>query len=223
MIFVGDHFKEDGDWVWTCLCSEEKYLLGIHADGRGRAVAERFVNGELDKLGGHIPIFVTDGYKPYQDILLGRYGFYHIGNHGRGRQGADYLVPAPELNYGIVEKTRKGKKLLKVRRYSRFGHVPEKYLNTSAIERSNLTNRIFCSRLRRRSVTFPRSKETVELSLQLYKAYYNLCRGHQSLSIPRCKNNGKYQPISPAMKLGLTDHLWNISEVMSFLFRQNIN
>ena len=223
MIFVGDHFREDGDWVWTCLCSEEKYLLGIKADGRGRAVAERFVNGELDKLKGHMPIFVTDGYRPYQDILFERYSFYHIGNRGRGRHGRDYLVPDYDLNYGIVEKTRKGKKLEKVRRYSRFGHVPDGYLNTSAIERSNLTNRIFCSRLRRRSVTFSRSLETVNLSLQLYKAYYNLCGGHQSLSIPRRENNGKYQPISPAMKLGLTDHIWDMREVMNFLYRQNIN
>lgn len=43
MIFVGDHFREDGDWIWTSFCSVEKYLLGIVADGRGQfavAVAE---------------------------------------------------------------------------------------------------------------------------------------------------------------------------------------
>jgi IS1 family transposase len=224
MIFVGDHFKEDGDWIWTSLCSVEKYLLGIHADGRGRAVAERFVNKELDKLKpDHMPLFVTDGYKPYQDILFERYSFFHIRNRGRGRPGKDYLVAKPDLNYGIVEKTMKGKKLEKVRRYVRFGQIPLEFLNTSAIERSNLTNRIFCSRLRRRSTTFSRSLETVESSLQIYKAFYNLCRGHQSLSIPRRQNGGKYQPISPAMKLGLTDHVWNMHEVMIFPYRQNIN
>jgi len=115
MKIIGDHFKEDGDWIWTSFCSEEKYLLGIHADGRGRTVAERFVNGEPDKLKkDHIPIFVTDSYKPYSDILFTRYSFYRIGNRGRGRHGRDELVPDPGLNYGIVEKTRKGKKLQKV-------------------------------------------------------------------------------------------------------------
>ena len=95
-------------------------------------------------------------------------------------------------------------------------YLPDEYLNTSAIERSDLTNRFFCSILRRRSVTFPGSLVTVDLSLQLYEAYYNLCGGHRSLSIPRREDNGKYQPISPAMKLGLTDHIWNLHEVMNF-------
>jgi len=224
MNFVGDHFKEDGDWIWTSFCSEEKYLLGIHADGRGRTVAERFVNGELDKLKkDHVPFFVTDGYKPYSDILFTRYSSYRIGNRGRGRHGRDKLVPDPGLNYGIVEKTRKGKKLQTVRRYVRFGHVPEEFLNTSAIERDNLTNRLFSSRLRRRTTTFSRSKETIELSLQIHKAFYDLCRPHGSLSVPRRMNNGRYVPITPAMKLGLTTRVWTLHEIMKFPYRQNIN
>jgi IS1 family transposase len=224
MNFAGDHFKEDGDWIWTSFCSEEKYLLGIHADGRGKIVAERFVNGELDKLKkGHMPIFATDGYRPYSDILLARYGRYRLGNRGRGRPGMDKLIPDPDLNYGIVEKTRNGKKLLRVRRYVRFGHVPEEFLNTSAIERDNLTNRLFSSRLRRRTTTFSRSKETTELSLQIHKAFYNLCRPHSSLSIPRKMNDGTYVPVTPAMKMGLTSRVWTLHEVMVFPYRQNIN
>jgi len=29
--------------------------------------------------------------------------------------------------------------------------------------------------------------------------------------------------VTPAMKLGLTDHVWGMTELMSFLYRQNIN
>ena len=49
MIFVGDHFREDGDWIWTSFCSVEKYLLGIVADGERHeylfspAIAKRLI------------------------------------------------------------------------------------------------------------------------------------------------------------------------------------
>ena len=222
MIFVGDHFKEDGDWIWTSFCASEKYLLGIVADGRGKEVCGRVVNRELDKLKrNHMPIFVTDGYKPYLTTLLGRYSHREY-NTGRGRKGY-HLVPDSDFNYGVVEKTRHGKRLEKVRRYVAYGDVPEQLLNTSAIERHNLTIRLFNSRLRRRTVTFGRSRKAVQASLDLFKGFYNLCLPHSSISLRKKDNEGKRVDVTPAMKLGLTDHRWNIEELMSFLYRQNIN
>lgn len=224
MIFVGDHFREDGDWIWTSFCSEEKYLLGIHADGRGLRTATDFVNGELDKLAkNHMPYFMTDGYKPYRTILLERYGVYVVGNRGRGRPGADRLVPPGDLNYAIVEKTREGRRMKSVRILDVFGSVPDHLKNTSAVERQNLTIRLLSARLRRRMITFSRSKGVLQHSLDLLKAYYNLCMPHSSLSLKGIENNGKRQEITPAIRIGLTDHVWSIGELMSFSYRQNIN
>ena len=222
MITAGDHFKEDGDWIWTSFCSVEKYLLGIVADGRGKDVCERVVNAELDKLASFcMPTFVTDGYKPYRTTLLGRYST-KVYNTGRGRHGY-HLEPDPDFNYGVIEKTRLGKKLEKVRRYVAYGNVPEHLLNTSAIERHNLTIRLFNSRIRRRTVTFGRSRKAVQASLNLFKGFYNLCLAHSSISLRKKDNNGKRIDMTPAMKMGLTDHVWDIGELMSFLYRQNIN
>jgi len=200
----------------------EKYLLGIVADGRGKEVCERLVNAELDKL-AHMcmPVFVTDGYRPYRAALLERYST-RVYNTGRGRRGY-HLEPYSDFNYGIVEKTRMGKKLEKVRRYVAYGDVPEHLLNTSAIERHNLTIRLFNSRIRRRTVTFGRSRKAVQASLDLFKGFYNLCLPHSSISLRKKDNGGKRIDVTPAMKLGLTDHVWSINEVMSFLYRQNIN
>ncbi len=222
MIFAGDHFKEDGDWIWTSFCSIEKYLLGIVADGRGKDVCNRVVNAELDKLAlWHMPTFVTDGYRPYMTTLLGRFS-HKVYNNGRGRRGF-HLEPDSDFNYGVVEKTRTGKKLETVRRYVAYGDVPEHLLNTSAIERQNLTIRVFNSRIRRRTVTFGRSREAVQASLDLFKGYYNFCLPHSSISLRKKENNGKHADVTPAMRLGLTDHVWDIGEMMSFLYRQNIN
>lgn len=222
MIFAGDHFKEDGDWIWTSFCSTEKYLLGIEADGRGKTVCDRFVNQELDKLkSGYMPFFMTDGYRPYRRTLLNRYS-QRVYNTGRGRHGS-HLEPYSDFNYGIVEKTRKGKQLKGVRRYVAYGHIPDALLNTSAIERQNLTIRLFNAKLRRRTTTFGRSREAVQASLDLFKGYYNLCLPHSSLTLKMKDNDGCRKEITPAMKLGLTDHVWSLSEVMAYPYRQNIN
>ena len=88
-------------------------------------MTERFVNEELDKLPvGYVPIFTTNGYKPYRRALLKRYGLIAPRSQGRGRPGANLLVPPPELNCAVVEKTRKGKKMARVARYNVYGHVP---------------------------------------------------------------------------------------------------
>lgn len=196
----------------------------MSADGRGLKVASSFVNAQLDKLrDGHIPYFVTDGYRPYLTILFRRFSCFVPGNRGRGRPGRPRRVALPDLNHGVVEKTRDGMKLKKVRMYSVHGHVPDDLLNTSAVERMNLTIRLFSSRARRRTVTFGRSGEAVQASLDILRGVYNLCTPHSSISVRRRDNGGTYVPITPAMKLGLTDHRWSIREMLAYLYRQNIN
>lgn len=72
-------------------------------------------------------------------------------------------------------------------------------------------------------MTFGRSREAVQASLELLKANYNLCMPHSSLPFRRRENDGKHEPVTPAMRMGLTDHVWSIGELMSFCYRQNIN
>ena len=87
----------------------------------------------------------------------------------------------------------------------------------------NLTIRLFSSHARRRTVTFGRSREAVQASLDIPRGIYNLCTPHSSISVRRRDNGGTYVPITPSMKLGLTDHRWSIREVLAHLYRQNIN
>ena len=104
-----------------------------------------------------MPYFMTDGYRPYRRTLSIRYS-QRVYNTGSGHPGI-HLEPCSDPNYGIVEKTRKGKKLENVRRSVAYGDVPDRLLNTSAIERQDLTIRLFNSRLGRRTTTFASSRE----------------------------------------------------------------
>jgi hypothetical protein len=58
----------------------------------------------------------------------------------------------------------------------------------------------------------------------LYQVYYNFCLPHASLRLPLLqpeptKGNGsakRWQPQTPAMAAGLTDHVWTLREVLLF-------
>jgi IS1 family transposase len=220
----GEHFSSDGDWIWTSVCEPSKYLLCTYAGLRSRIVAGSFVTRSLNKTACDcIPIFITDGYNPYKTALKRRY-YVHTGEKdGRGRPSKDKCAPHPNLNYGQVIKTRNGKKLEKVEYKIIFGKVPKELLNTSAVERENLSVRLFNSRARRRTTAFARSKRVMNNALELYRVTRNFCNDHASLCIPRKHNNGVFMHVTPAMAMGVTDHPWNMRELMTFSYRQNIN
>lgn len=171
----------------------------------------------------HIPTFITDGYDAYKTVLKRRYYADPRPKPRRGRPKLSERIPHPDLNYGQVIKTRRGRRLEKVERISVFGNVPKELLNTSAIERENLSIRLFNSRTRRRTTAFARSKLLMNSSLELYRNTRNLCNDHAALCIPRKENNGTYKHVTPAMAIGLTDHVWSMRELMLFPHRQNVN
>jgi len=210
--------------VWTAVCEPSKYLLDIHAGTRDGRTAVSFVRRALDKVAhDHIPTFVTDGYNAYKTALKGRYGIYVRPKDRKGRTwartGRDEFLPHPDLNYGQVVKTRDGRKLEKVERRIVFGKVPEDVLNTSAVERENLSIRLFNSRARRRTTAYARSKRLMNDSLELYRNVRNLCSDHRSLCVPRKENGGSYEHVTPAMAIGLTDRPWTMRELMAFSYR----
>jgi hypothetical protein len=47
-------------------------------------------------------------------------------------------------------------------------------------------------------------------ALSLYFMYYNFCRVHQTLRV------------TPAMEAGITDHVWNIEEVVNLLDSEGV-
>jgi len=214
----GDHFTDEGGWIWTAFCEPTKYLLHTYAGVRNDKTAGSFITGALNKTASdHIPTFITDGYNVYKTVLKRRYCVC------RGRICKDKCTPDPKLNYGQVIKTRNGKKLEKMEYKTIFGTVPKEILNNSAIERENLNVRMFNSRTRRRTITFAKSKLLMNNALELYRNVRNLCNDHASLCVPRKENNGVYKHVTPAMAIGVTDRPWSMRELMTFSYRQNIN
>jgi hypothetical protein len=57
-------------------------------------------------------------------------------------------------------------------------------------------------RFTRLTNAFSKKLENHEAAVALYVAHYNLCRVHETLRI------------TPAMHLGVTDHIWSIGELV---------
>ena len=75
-------------------------------------------------------------------------------------------------------------------------------ISTSYIERQNLTLRMQQRRFTRLTNAFSKKYEHHVAAVALYAAWYNLCRVHETLKI------------TPAMQIGVTDHVWSIGELI---------
>lgn len=86
---------------------------------------------------------------------------------------------------------------------------------TSYIERSNLTSRLFNGRQVRKTLGFSKDVDCHRSAATWEDLYYNLVKPHKSLrsrvwDIP----DRKWNPRTPAMASGLTDHVWTVKELL---------
>jgi hypothetical protein len=99
-----------------------------------------------------------------------------------------------------------------------------KKINTSFVERMNLTFRHMVSRLRRKGLTFSKKRQYLKWHLNLAVAYYQFVRPHRELRqrlpepIPTKGNCSpkKWDKRTPAMSAALTDHIWSMQELLTF-------
>ena len=97
-------------------------------------------------------------------------------------------------------------------------------INTSFVERDNLTQRQSSRRLTRRTNGFSKEITWLEKQLWLSMAYYHLVLPHKSLrqqlATPEpTRGTGsprRWRPVTPAMAAGITDHVWTTTELLSY-------
>ena len=77
-----------------------------------------------------------------------------------------------------------------------------RHVSTSYVERSNLTLRMQQRRFTRLTNGFSKKLRNHRAAVALYVAHYNLCRVHETIRM------------TPAMALGITDHIWDIGELI---------
>src|SRR5438128_5083586 len=223
-------------WVWAALDPVTKLLLTIDVGDRTLAMAQRVVHQVVQVLApGCVPLFLTDGFKEYTTALLTHYGQWvqPARRRAQGPMPKPRWMPLPGLLYAQVIKTVRRRRLVRVCHRVVFGTVEAVQqvlaahgwqINTAFIERLNLSIRHHVAAVGRRVATLCKGEEGLRQQLALYHVYYNFCLPHASLRLPLpqsapTQGNGsakRWQPQTPAMAAGLTDHVWTLREVLLF-------
>ncbi len=77
-------------------------------------------------------------------------------------------------------------------------------ISTSQIERANLSVRTQLRRFTRLSLGFSKSHKHLVAAVNLYMAFFNFCRVHQTLRV------------TPAMQSGVTDRVWSVQDLLEW-------
>jgi IS1 family transposase len=223
-------------WVWVAIDPVTKLLVAIDGGERTLAMAQRFVHHVAQVLAPDCaPLFLTDGFREYMTALLTHYGHWMQPerHQARGPGPKPRWMPLPALLYAQVVKTIRRRRLVDVKHRVVFGTLEAVnqvlsplgwQINTSLVERFNLSLRQHVAAIGRRTSTRCKGEAGLCQQLVLYHVYYNFVLPHASLRQPLAepvatKGHGstkQWRPCTPAMAVGLTDHAWSLREVLLF-------
>jgi IS1 family transposase len=198
-------------WVHCSMVRESRLLVDVVVGPRTIETAQMLITFTAARLKADCwPLWCSDGWDSYIEALLSIfYVIVHsIRTRHRGRPRIPQQVPHPNLRYGQIVKHHSGRKLLSISKRVIFGIVeliPLVQISTSLLERLNGTLRLHVSPMRRKTRAFAKCRSTLNMHVQLFKAYYNLSLAHISLN-----------RLTPAQAAGLTDHRWSVREILTF-------
>jgi IS1 family transposase len=189
---------EWGDiWTWTAIDADSKLIVGYRVGQRTAADAYDFMMDVASRLTSRIQL-TTDQYKVYLNAV--DYAF-----------GVDIDYAMLEKQYGSYVTNGSAAhrytpaKITSMRATTISGNPAAKHISTSYVERQNLTMRMPMRRFARLTNAFSKKIEMHAMNVALHFMYYNFCKIHQSLRV------------TPAMKAGLSDHAWDINELVTRL------
>ena len=92
------------------------------------------------------------------------------------------------------------------------------HINPSSVARDHLPSRQSHGRLGRKTWSHAKKGYYLQRPLDLEDAIFNFVRPHLSLSIAgsRLIHGRKWRQRTPALAVGLTDHIWTLAELLSY-------
>lgn len=178
-------------YIFMAMDSIGKAIISYHVGKRNSRNTHMLVADLRMRLLNN-PTISTDGWPSYQTALD---NLFEDSPRGIVDKQTVILAKGPEADNYYARET-----LVKVERRAVYGDPA--YIGTSFIERQNLTLRQSQRRLTRLSNGFSKKFRNHCAAISLYVTHYNFCRIHETLRI------------TPAMQLGITDHVWSVEELV---------
>ena len=182
-------------WTWTAIDSDSRMILSWLVGDRDAGCAVEFLEDLRSRLANRVQL-TTDGHSAYLDAVE--------------------AVFSDEIDYAMLVKI--------------FGNPPEgdqryspgeckgtrarvisgspdiRHISTSYAERMNLSIRMGMRRFTRLTSGFSKRIGNHCHALALYFVFYNFVKAHKTLG-----------GISPAMAAGVTDRLWEMSDILALV------
>lgn len=179
-------------WLWVGLCADSRLAISWKVGLRDGATAQAFVEDVASRLNTRAQV-TTDALHLYGTMIERVFGAnvdYATLTKIYSAQGGGRYSPPRFL--GSTREVIKG--------------APDPaHIATSYVERSNWTARTTMRRYTRLSNGFSRKLRNHEAAVNLNYFAYNFVRLHKSLRM------------SPAMAAGVTNRLWEVSDIVTLL------
>lgn len=181
-------------WTWVAIDPDTKLVPSFMVGGRGAHVAKAFMADLAGRLKNRVQL-TTDGYRVYLSAVEEAFGSnvdyaMLVKLYGDDSESEKRYSPAECIGCQTVGIT---------------GRPKPEYISTSHVERQNLTMRMKMRRFTRLTNAFSKKIENHILAIALHYMHYNFCRIHKTLRV------------TPAMAAGVSDHVWDIEEIVSLL------
>jgi IS1 family transposase len=182
-------------WTWVGIDADTKLVVSYLLGDRGRDSAFAFILDCAERIVGR-PQLTMDALKVYPDAVEEVFGsnvdYAQLHKIYGAPTEEEYRRYSPARCIGCDMKTV-------------MGDPDPKHVSTSYVERSNLSMRMGMRRFTRLTNAFSKKLDNHGHAVAVYFMYYNFCRVHQTLRV------------TPAMEAGLTDHVWEIDELVALL------
>jgi IS1 family transposase len=181
-------------WTWVAIDPDTKLVPSFIVGNRGAYTAQAFMNDLAGRLANRVQL-TTDGHRVYLNAVENACG-----------ADIDYAMLVKLYGNDADEETRYSPAVcIGCQRVGIIGNPNPRHISTSHVERQNLTMRMKMRRFTRLTNAFSKKLENHIAALALHYMHYNFCRIHQTLRV------------TPAMAAGVSDHVWNILEIVSLL------
>jgi len=193
--------------------------------GRGQGKTETEASVELLhqlKRRGHPdapPPLVSDGWGGHREALIAVYGEVPA-YRGRGRPPSR-KQPRDDWQYLQMVKQRENGRVIGVQPQVIFGD-PEQVgadlaHHTAYVERTHLTSRHMNGRLVRQTLGFSKRLLMLRAASVWEDVVYNFARHVKTLRLEVNDGTRRWLQRSPAMAAGITDRIWSIDELLTWI------
>jgi IS1 family transposase len=181
-------------WTWTAIDADTKLVPSWLVASRDAGSAYTFMQDLASRLSSRVQL-TTDGNRCYLDAVEDAFGV-----------NVDYAMLQKIYGVDPTNETRYSPAICIGCKVDVVSGSPEPSdINTSYVERQNLTMRMHMRRFSRLTNGFSKKVENHVHSVALHFMHYNFAKIHQTLRV------------TPAMEAGVCDHVWSVEEIAALI------